>query len=43
MLPYMFDDWIFAQELVHRTRPGLDARLEAFAKEVVEAPQAGRL
>lgn len=41
MLPYMFDDWIFAQELVHRTRPGLDARLQAFAEEVVRRRRQG--
>jgi hypothetical protein len=37
----MFDDWIFAQELVHRTRPGLDARLQAFAEEIVKRRKAG--
>lgn len=41
MLPYMFDDWIFAQELVHRTRPGLDERLQAFAEEIVKRRKAG--
>jgi hypothetical protein len=41
MLPYMFDDWIFAQELVHRTRPGLDARLQAFAEEIVKRRKQG--
>lgn len=41
MLPYMFDDWIFAQELVHRTRPGLDARLQAFADEVARRRRQG--
>jgi hypothetical protein len=41
MLPYMFDDWIFAQELVHRTRPGLDARLQAFAEEIARRRQQG--
>lgn len=41
MLPYMFDDWIFAQELVHRTRPGLDARLEAFAGEIARRRRQG--
>lgn len=34
MLAYMLDDWIFAQELVHRTRPGLDERLDIFARDV---------
>jgi hypothetical protein len=41
MLPYMFDDWIFAQELVHRTRPGLDARLQAFAEEIARRRRQG--
>jgi len=41
MLPYMFDDWIFAQELVHRTRAGLDERLEAFAREIVRRRREG--
>jgi hypothetical protein len=41
MLPYMFDDWIFAQELVHRTRPGLDARIQAFAEEIVKRRKQG--
>lgn len=34
MLAYMLDDWIFAQELVHHTRPGLDGRLDVFARDV---------
>jgi len=41
MLPYMFDDWIFAQELVRRTRPGLDARLQAFAEEIARRRRQG--
>jgi hypothetical protein len=41
MLPYMFDDWIFAQELVHRTRSGLDARLQTFAEEIVKRRKQG--
>ncbi len=41
MLPYMFDDWIFAQELVHRTRPGLEARLQTFAEEIVRRRKQG--
>ncbi len=34
LLAYMLDDWIFAGELVHRTRPGLDARLDLFAADL---------
>ena len=34
MLPYMLDDWIFAGELVHRKRPGLDERMQRFATEL---------
>lgn len=41
MLPYMLDDWLFAYELVHRTRPGLDERLDVFAKDVAARLQAG--
>lgn len=37
LLNYMFDDWIFASEFVHRTRAGLDERLDLFAREVVAA------
>lgn len=35
LLNYMFDDWIFAGEFVHRTRAGLDERLDRFAREIV--------
>ncbi len=35
LLNYMFDDWIFADDFVHRKRAGLDARLDRFAREVV--------
>ncbi len=35
LLDYMFDDWIFADEFVHRTRAGLDERLDRFAREIV--------
>lgn len=35
LLNYMFDDWIFAGQFVHRSRPGLDERLDRFAREIV--------
>jgi hypothetical protein len=35
MLDYMFDDWIFASEFVHRRRAGLDARFDRFARGIV--------
>lgn len=35
LLNYMFDDWIFAAQFVHRSRPGLDERLDRFAREIV--------
>jgi hypothetical protein len=41
MLPYMLDDWLFAYELVHRSRPGLDERLDLFAKDVAERLRFG--
>lgn len=41
MLPYMLDDWLFAYELVHRSRPGLDERLEVFARDVAARLRAG--
>lgn len=41
MLPYMLDDWLFAYELVHRTRPGLDERLDVFARDVAARLRAG--
>lgn len=41
MLPYMLDDWLFAYELVHRSRPGLDARLDLFAKDIASRLCAG--
>lgn len=34
LLAYMLDDWIFAGELVHRTRAGLDARMDLFARDI---------
>lgn len=33
---YLLDDWIFAQELVHQSRAGLDQRIDRFARELVE-------
>jgi len=41
MLQYMLDDWLFAQELVRHARPGLDARLESFARDIAERLRAG--
>lgn len=41
MLDYMMDDWIFARELVHLSRPGLEARLERFAEELVRVLRGG--
>src|SRR6185312_14085496 len=35
LLNYMFDDWIFAAQFVHRSRPGLDERLDRIAREIV--------
>jgi len=35
LLNYMFDDWIFAAQFVHRSRPDLDERLDRFAREIV--------
>jgi hypothetical protein len=43
MLPYMLDDWLFAYELVHRSRPGLDERLDLFAREVAARLRAGEV
>jgi hypothetical protein len=33
---YLLDDWIFAYELVHQSRAGLDQRTDRFARELVE-------
>ncbi len=41
MLDYMMDDWIFGHELVHRTRPDFDQRLEGFAQELAEVLRRG--
>ncbi|HLL28905.1 MAG TPA: hypothetical protein VKT73_14810 [Xanthobacteraceae bacterium] len=36
LIDYLLDDWIFADELVHRSRAGLDARIDRFARELVQ-------
>jgi hypothetical protein len=36
MFDYMLDDWIFAGEFIRRTRPGIDERIDRFARELVE-------
>ncbi|MBV8112383.1 MAG: hypothetical protein JO012_21740, partial [Hyphomicrobiales bacterium] len=36
LIHYLLDDWIFADELVHRSRAGLDQRIDRFARELVE-------
>jgi len=36
LIHYLLDDWIFAGELVHRSRAELDQRIDRFAREVVE-------
>lgn len=41
LLGYMMDDWIFAHEFVHRSRPGLDARLDDFAKTLAGVLREG--
>jgi hypothetical protein len=41
LLPYMLDDWLFAYELVHRSRPGLDERLDLFAKDLADRLRTG--
>jgi hypothetical protein len=41
MLQYMLDDWLFAQELVRRARPGLDARLDIFARDLAARLRQG--
>lgn len=43
MLPYMLDDWLFAYELVHRSRTGLDERLDLFARDVAARLRAGEV
>jgi len=41
LLDYMMDDWIFAQEFVHRTRAGLDERLDDFARQLANVLKTG--
>lgn len=41
LLDYMMDDWIFGWQVVHRSRPGLDARMEGFAQKLAEAMRSG--
>lgn len=41
LLPYIFDDWIFAYEFVHRSRAGIAERMEAFAQKIAEVLRAG--
>ncbi len=36
LINYLLDDWIFADELVHKSRAGLDQRVDRFARELVE-------
>ena len=36
MLQYMLDDWLFAQEVVRRARPALEARLDLFAQAIAD-------
>ena len=43
LLDYMMDDWIFGHEVVHRSRPGFDARLEGFCAGTRRGPARGRL
>lgn len=41
LLGYMMDDWIFGWEVVHRSRPGLEARMEGFAQELAKVLRQG--
>lgn len=41
LLDYMMDDWIFGWQVVHRSRPGLDARMEGFAQKLAEVLRNG--
>lgn len=41
LLDYMMDDWIFGHEVVHRSRPGFDARLEGFSQELAKVLREG--
>ena len=42
LLPYMMDDWIFGWEVVHRSRPELEARMEVFAQDLAAALRQGK-
>ena len=42
LLPYMLDDWLFAYEFIHRSRDGLEARLDSSRKGRGDAPAPGR-
>jgi hypothetical protein len=37
---YALDDWYFARDLIHRVRPGLEARLDRLAHELVRIVRA---
>ena len=41
LLDYMMDDWIFAREFVHRSREGLDERIDGFARHLAEVMRNG--
>ena len=41
LLDYMLDDWIFAHEFVHRSRPGFEERLDAFARQLAQVMRDG--
>lgn len=41
MFDYMLDDWIFARQFIGRSRVGLDARIDRFARELVERARDG--
>jgi hypothetical protein len=40
-LPLLLDLWSFADDYIYRRRPGLEARLDQFAKLVVEGARSG--
>ena len=42
-LDHLFDDWIFAREQVRNPDPGLAARLERIAQEIVAVARAGEV
>ncbi|MGD9922877.1 MAG: lipase [Pseudorhodoplanes sp.] len=41
LFDYMMDDWIFGNELVHRSRPDFDRRLEGFAQTLADVMRRG--